>query len=460
MNFETHLAFGSSNLCQWSPNGKILAVLESKCRLVLRDAASLDVQRTEVMVGGSGSSSEDNIDLILFSPDSQFILASDFKSGLTFVYKTGSDKESSTWKAKISEGMAGITNIRWSPDSRHIIALAEFNIKLTVWSLVQKLVRYIKFPKNDTCVEFSANGQYLAVVERRDGKDCLSLFHSAKDWRVARHFELLPDMDTQGVLWSANSDLIAVYSTKLQCCLAVYSLDGRCLFLYRPEDLGLSLFSVAWASCGSVLAIATTNGISLINCWTWTLISDLEVPVKLDDNDPKMALFIETQKQLKAEDVDVRIARELCSTPLDTEYVLVQERPIDLLPNKKSKCKRLHNIDLQFSKDNKYLMAKSSSNHLVWIWDIHRLQLYSILVHDSPISSTIWSPLTEKIHSLMILTTKGLLHLWTFKGVLCLSLPPLDKDYGRIKDVQWNPVGKALAITCQDGIVCCRIGKI
>ena len=238
MNFETHLAFGSSNLCQWSPNGKILAVLESKCRLVLRDAASLDVQRTEVMVGGSGSSSEDNIDLILFSPDSQFILASDVKSGLTFVYKTGSDKESSTWKAKISEGMAGITNIRWSPDSRHIIALAEFNIKLTVWSLVQKLVRYIKFPKNETCVEFSADGQYLAVVERRDGKDCLSLFHSAKDWRVARHYELLPDLDTQGVLWSANSDLIAVYSTKLQCSLAVYSLDGRCLFLYRPDDIG------------------------------------------------------------------------------------------------------------------------------------------------------------------------------------------------------------------------------
>ena len=101
-----------------------------------------------------------------------------------------------------------------------------------------RLFCYIKFPKNETCVEFSADGQYLAVVERRDGKDCLSLFHSAKDWRVARHYELLPDLDTQGVLWSANSDLIAVYSTKLQCSLAVYSLDGRCLFLYRPDDIG------------------------------------------------------------------------------------------------------------------------------------------------------------------------------------------------------------------------------
>ena len=56
------------------------------------------------------------------------------------------------------------------------------------------------------------------------------------------------------------------------------------------------------------------------------MISDLEVPVKLNDYDPKMALFIETQKQLTTEDVDVRIARELCSNPLDTEYVLVQEQ--------------------------------------------------------------------------------------------------------------------------------------
>ena len=89
MNFETHLALGSSNLCQWSPNGRILAVLESKCRLVLRDAATLDVLRTEVMVSGS---TEDSIDIILFSPDSQFILASDFKTGTTFVYKVGNDK--------------------------------------------------------------------------------------------------------------------------------------------------------------------------------------------------------------------------------------------------------------------------------------------------------------------------------------------------------------------------------
>jgi WD40 repeat protein len=125
-----------------------LPVISAKNRLVLRDAASLDVLRTEVIVSGPGANSkEDSIDTIIFSPDSQFILASDFKNGVTFVYKTGADKDSSTWKAKISEGMSGTTDIRWAPDSRHIITLAEYSVKLTIWSLIQKLVRYIKLPK-------------------------------------------------------------------------------------------------------------------------------------------------------------------------------------------------------------------------------------------------------------------------------------------------------------------------
>ena len=136
MDIENSLAFGSSTLCSWSPNGRFLAVLSSKSRLVLRDAANLEVLKTEII-----SSPSESVNVIQFSPDSQFIFASDFKNGVTFVYRTGTEKESSTWKAKISEGMAGVSDIRWAPDSRHIISLAEFSVKLTVWSLIQKLVR-------------------------------------------------------------------------------------------------------------------------------------------------------------------------------------------------------------------------------------------------------------------------------------------------------------------------------
>lgn len=454
MNFENSVQFSSSNLCAWSPNGRYLAVVSAKSRLVLRDAASLDVLRTEIILSETAST----VSQILFSPDSQFILASDFATGLTFVFRTSSDKDSSTWKAKISEGIAGISAIQWSPDSRHILTLAEFNVKLTVWSLVQKLVRYIKYPKKKECISFSPNGNYLAVVERRDTKDCLSLFASAQDWGVARHFELFPDMDSSGCAWNGKSDMLAVYSSKLQAIVCIYALDGRCLFIYKPDEIGLSLNSVKWSNCGNVLALATSRGIEIINCLTWALISTLSVPVYLTESE-QVHLLVEMEKPLETADVDVRVARELCRNPLDTQYVSVLQRPVEILPMKKSSHKRCPTVDIEFSHDNKYLVAKANSNHTCWIYEMSKLQLHSILVHEKPLNCTTWSPKTEKLTSLMIVTTNGSLHVWTPNGALCLSLPPLDEDYGKLKQVQWNPLGKALALTCEDGVVCCRIGN-
>lgn len=304
--FENSLGFGNSQLCTWSPNGFLLAVVSDKCRLVLRDAATLEVLKTEII------SANDNtiINFISFSPDSQFILASDFKNGTSFVYRTTTDKESLTWKAKISEGVAGISDVKWSPDSRHIITMAEFNIKLTVWSLVQKLVRYIKFPKRKECVAFCPNGSYLAVVERRDNKDFLNLFSCLTDWGSAKNWELYPELDTLGLSWSPKSHLMAVYSSKLQCIVCIYGLDGRCLFIYKPNEIGISLASVKWSRCGNILAVATSQYISIINTLTWAVISDLDIPVKLQDSNVR--LFIEMEKPLTTNDVDVRIARELC----------------------------------------------------------------------------------------------------------------------------------------------------
>ena len=176
---------------------------------------------------------------------------------------------------------------------------------------MQKLVRYIKFPKRKECVNFSPNGNYLGVIERKENKDCLSLFASASDWGLARHFEALPDMDSMGLKWSPNSDLITIYSSKLQCMLCVYSLDGRCLFVYKPEDIGLSLSSICYSNCGSILAIATSESLTVINCLTWSVISELEIPLTLSERHRRVSCLVEIEKPLTSEDVDVRIAREL-----------------------------------------------------------------------------------------------------------------------------------------------------
>ena len=59
----------------------------------------------------------------------------------------------------------------------------------------------------------------------------------------------------------------------------------------------------------------------------------------------------------------------------------------------------------------------------------------------------------------MILSNDGSLHFWTPNGAICFSLPPFEKDYGKVKSIQWNPLGKALALTAEEGVICCRVGS-
>lgn len=143
------------------------------------------------------------------------------------------------------------------------------------------------------------DGKYLAVVERRENKDCVSLFACQDDWGVARHFELTSEMDAAGLKWSSKSDCLCVYSTKLQCLTSVHSLDGRCLFMFKPEDIGLSLSTVNWSHCGSILAIATSVAILLVNSLTWSVISEFDIPTTVEANQNTVGKLRKNLKTLK-----------------------------------------------------------------------------------------------------------------------------------------------------------------
>ena len=45
---------------------------------------------------------------------------------------------------KIEEGTSGLKSAIWTPDSLHVLTRADFDIRLTVWSLTSKAVAYIK----------------------------------------------------------------------------------------------------------------------------------------------------------------------------------------------------------------------------------------------------------------------------------------------------------------------------
>lgn len=79
--------------------------------------------------------------------------------------------EDAEWTARISEGVAGLVHARWSPDGRHVLTTADFQLHMTIWSLVRKSMYYVKHPKLQAGgVAFSPDGKYMAVATRSDCK--------------------------------------------------------------------------------------------------------------------------------------------------------------------------------------------------------------------------------------------------------------------------------------------------
>jgi hypothetical protein len=64
--------------------------------------------------------------------------------------------------------MAGLAYALWGPTLNHILTVSEFKIRLTVWSLQDKSVQYIKNPKFDDArgITFSPNKKLMALAEK------------------------------------------------------------------------------------------------------------------------------------------------------------------------------------------------------------------------------------------------------------------------------------------------------
>lgn len=37
------------------------------------------------------------------------------------------------WKCKLTEGSAGLQSVTWSPDSKHLLIVADFNVRIYVY---------------------------------------------------------------------------------------------------------------------------------------------------------------------------------------------------------------------------------------------------------------------------------------------------------------------------------------
>ncbi|XP_073327003.1 WD repeat-containing protein WRAP73 [Pagrus major] len=440
MNFSE--VFKQSNqLCKVSPDGKYLATCV-QYRLVVRDMSTLQIMQLYTCL--------DQISHMDWSSDSLFILCAMYKRGLVQVWSL----EQPDWHCKIDEGSIGLLSSRWSPDGRHILNATEFHLRITVWSLCTKAVSYIKYPK--ACqkgIDFSRDGCYMALAERRDCKDYVSVF-VCDDWHLLRHFET-ETQDLAGLEWSPNGCVLAVWDSCLEYKVLLYSLDGRLLSTYSAYEWSLGVKSVTWSPSSQFLAIGSYDEkVRILNHITWKKITQFEHPATINNTKAVVYKEVERRPAVGGDDLslhNITIGTTLFNTqskyeicPLPVQIPVVKPDPDRANP-------KIGVATLAFSSDSRYLATKNDNMaSVVWVWDMQNMSLEAVLEQTSAVRCFQWDPRRPR---LALCTGNSKLYLWSPAGCVSVEVPA--EGGFQVQSLNWHCSGDSLILLGKEQLCLC-----
>ncbi|KAK9699303.1 hypothetical protein RND81_08G166000 [Saponaria officinalis] len=430
-------AYKHSGPCTFSPNVRYIAAAVDY-RLVIRDTISFKVVQL--------FSCLDKISYIEWANDSEYILCGLYKRPTIQVWSINQPE----WTCKIDEGLAGIAHARWSPDSRHILTTSDFQLRLTVWSLLSTAFVHLKWPKHPVKgVSFTKDGKYAAVCTRRDCKDYVNLL-SCDSWEIIRVFPV-DTLDFADMEWSPDDSAILVWDSPLEYKVLVYTPDGRCLLKYQAYESGLGVKSISWSPCGQFLAVGSYDQtLRVLNRLTWKVFAEFthlsnlrgsSCAVVFKEDDEQYQLDI-TELHLDDDPHDTDFA-DVAEGKLGVRYE-VAELPVTLPFHKPAfdRSNPKQGIGLMgWSNDSQYVFTRDDTMPTVlWIWDISQLQLAAILVQKESIKAAAWDP--TSCH-LAVCTGNHHLYMWTPSGAYCVSVP---LPQFNITDLKWNSDGTCLLL--------------
>eukprot|EP00117_Sycon_ciliatum_P036074 scpid57065/ scgid27219/ WD repeat-containing protein WRAP73; WD repeat-containing protein 8; WD repeat-containing protein antisense to TP73 gene len=438
MNFSE--SFKHSNfLCQYSPNGKYVASA-SQHRLVVRSVSTLQIEHLFTC--------NDVIQELEWSPDSALILCGMFKRSLIQVWSL----EQPEWACKIDEGWAGVIAVRWAPNSRHILTTLDFNLRVVVWSLLDKSISYIKYPKG--FMDFSKDGRYLALAERRDCKDYVSVF-DCNVWQLCKHFAV-DTRDSSGLAWSPDGSLLAVWDSPVNFKILLYSPDGRCLGTYSAYDNALAIKSVSWSSSGQFCAIGCYDQkVRLLNHLTWKPSMEFDHPTSFSPKKSTTVVYQEVVIDGPQAPIDMtstlqerqRIHRQQSRYDIFTGRV----RLLEVKPDPEKPNPRLGVGLAKFSVDSVYLATRNDNQpNTVWIWDMLRLTLVALLMQTSPVRCLEWSPVTTE---LAVCSGTSHVYIWSPAGCTSTSIPT-DLPFPAQR-LSWSPCGDSFTVMSKERFCVC-----
>jgi len=375
---------------------------------------------------------QDVISHVEWSPDSMYILAAQYKKAVVQVFSI-QDPE---WTCLIEEGLSGLTFARWVPDSRQIITISQFQLKLTVWSLIDRSVSYIKNPKHsDRALSFSSDGKFMALAERRDTKDYMGIYYT-EDWKLVNHFQL-DSVDLNDLRWAPDDSAIVVWDNCIDYRLMVYCPAQGLIAKHQPYENALGIKSVEFSQNGQFLAVGSYDQKARIfNHISWRLITELEHKTQMSEGAELHVYKEEEYREGPAYGLEDR---------LTSRYVM-QNLPLKINSIKPSTDKPNPQMGVSlalWSPDSKYLVTKNDNMPTtLWLWDMTTLTLHVVLIQFHPIKSVAWSPKTQH---LAFSTGTGRIFLWSEEGASVCDIPIENRQFN-VQKIQWNPEGDSILL--------------
>ncbi|KAG1652112.1 WD repeat-containing protein WRAP73 [Nymphon striatum] len=362
----------SNQLVQYSPDGSYTAIALSS-KLSILDASSMDEINIYICL--------EPINEIQWSSDSAYILCALFKRAIVQIWSINNAE----WTCKIDEGSAGLQNVTWAPDSRHILTTSTFHLRITIWSLITKSVGYIKYVKAASkFLDFDKGMKYLAVAERRHCKDYISIF-LCSNWNLVKHFES-DTKDLAGLAWSPQQSLLCVWDSPIaEFKVILYSLDGIILGSYSAYKWSLTIRCVSWSPSGQFIAVGSYDQkVRLLNSLLCQKITEFDHPDIL--NLPSSAVVYREKVAVPGSS---KLLQSTGISSPESFYEIIEKYPIEMpsLSIDPSKANPKHGVySVTFSCDNKYLCSVNENlPNTCWIFDIAKLELAVVLIQNQPI---------------------------------------------------------------------------
>ena len=343
----------SNGIGKLSPNGE---------NLVLSKGLNVKLyELTERMRFLTKWSVLDEVTKFEWSPDGSLILCGQHKRGVVHIFNI----HTFSWSAFLNNGICGISNSLFAPDSRQVLTYSILNTRITIWNLVDSKTSSLSFPKYlKKGLSFSKDGRTAAVLVRETNKDIIRIYNSIK-WTVISDIDT--DFSVKDILYLPDSSGIAAWSTEVEYIFVVFSLDGEELARYSPSAPAPMLSRVRFTPAGNYVALCGFNKtIQILHFISWVKYHDFNYSESLQSANNFMIRENDNFALISLEKSQLQKLQILIGKSKSTSHCLWSESQHHLLT------------------------VLESLPHMLWLWSLSKLQLEAVFVMQNSVKAVLW----------------------------------------------------------------------